>query len=326
MSLINYTTQPADAALLYDRLGRTLLVVAVKASRKLRSPEEEHADPLPVHKTDVMFPGGALRYPGDLPAGHPGTDIICHGNIHAHGGRATYEARAELQVGHLRAAVVARGARKLARRLVGLTPSEPEPFVTMPLSFDRAFGGPYHAANPIGVGDFTRVPMEDREGRPLPTIEWDGTPPRDSRGGSPPPGFSAIARSWQPRCLFAGTYDDAWRRTRAPLLPLDFDERFHVAANAGLWSSDPLRGGEPLELRGLTPEGRLVTKLPRMVFGVRIGDHWQRPQLDLVVLEPDDNRVSLTYRAAADVSNRVERLPKVRIIQKRLISAAREDA
>ncbi len=94
----------------------------------------------------------------------------------------------------------------------------------------------------------------------------------------------------------------------------------------GLWSPAHLRGGEPIELDGLSPEGRIVTTLPRTPLGIRVGDEWQRPELDLVILEPDEDRVSLTYRVAVSMRARLDRMPHIRVVQKRILSTQRGDA
>lgn len=325
MNLINYTEHSAETALVYDQHGRVLLVVVAKVSRQLDNPEKVHDKPLPIHMADVHYDSGALKYPADIHSAHRGTSVVCLGHVYGPHGRATYEAQAEVRVGNLYSAITARGARHVERRFGRLVPSEPEPFMRMPIRFENSLGGPTNVTNPVGIGELKDISASKQEGSPLPTIEWAGTQPSDSRGRAFPAGFSPIARGWQPRCLFAGTYDDVWRRHRAPLLPLDFDERFNVVANAGLWSAEPMRGAEPIELKGLLTQGRLVTRIPRVALSFHIGNCWHRPQIDLVLLEPDENRVSLSYRVSADMTNCIDRLPKVRIIQKRLISTVIED-
>jgi len=46
--------------------------------------------------------------------------------------------------------------------------------------------------------------------------------------------FGPIGRHCKPRVQLAGTYDDSWTEDRMPLLPDDFQERFHNAAPVGL--------------------------------------------------------------------------------------------
>ena len=52
-----------------------------------------------------------------------------------------------------------------------------------------------------------------------------------------------MAPHWLPRRAWAGTYDDAWRISRAPYLPADFDARFfqlYSPATGGLFVAEPV--------------------------------------------------------------------------------------
>lgn len=132
------------------------------------------------------------------------------------------------------------------------------------------------------------------------------------------PGLAALGAQCEPRRSYRGTFDDAWQRERAPLLPKDMDARFWNAAQ--LTSARPLLGGERVVLMNLTPVGRMETALPRVGVRVRIDDRERRPALDLVVLEPDADRVTLTFRVSVDVTGRLDgRMPKVRIVEKRCV-------
>jgi hypothetical protein len=325
MNLVNHTRLPADLAIVYDARGRERLLVVVKVNGRLRAPGEEPAEPLPIHRADVLSPSGALRYPSDFALGHPGTDVICHGRVHSPGGKPCKRSRAELRVGDLRAAVIAFGPRRWERRVVGLSVSEPEPFTFVPLGFEQAFGGPQSRRNPVGTGDLTGLPASAREGVALPCLEREDALISGPGDQPAPAGFGAVAPGWEPRILHAGTYDEAWRARRAPLLPLNFDERFHRVANDGLSSERPLRGGEPVELVGLTVEGRLVTALPRAALGIRVGGPWLRPELALVVIEPDEGRVALTYRASVDITGRIDSLPQIHVIEKNILTRGPEE-
>ena len=57
-----------------------------------------------------------------------------------------------------------------------------------------------------------------------------------------PGGFGPIGPDWEPRQRHAGTYDERWKRERAPVLPADFDPRHNCVAPPGLWSATPLLG------------------------------------------------------------------------------------
>ena len=139
------------------------------------------------------------------------------------------------------------------------------------------------------------------------------------------PGLAAIGPHEEPRRGFRGTFDDAWERTRAPLLPEDMDPRFWNAAQ--LTSARPLVGGEAIVLVNLSKLGRIETTLPRVPVRVRLDDREERPALDLVVLEPDADRVTLTFRVSVDVTGRLDRrMPKVRIVEKRCTPLGRRIA
>jgi hypothetical protein len=137
-------------------------------------------------------------------------------------------------------------------------------------------------------------------------------------------GFAPIAPHWEPRKSFAGTYDEQWEATRAPYLPDDFDPRFFQLAPASLVTSGHLQGGEPVELHGLTPRGTLRFSLPaaRVEVAYRVDASVEvRPGvLDTIILEPDDDRLVMIWRAALACDKRTLR---VREIEPRLVAAER---
>jgi hypothetical protein len=60
---------------------------------------------------------------------------------------------------------------------------------------------------------------------------------------------------------------------------------------------------------------------------VRLGDREERPALDLVLLEPDEDRMALTFRVAVDVTGKLDGpMPKVRIVEKRFVRLGRRIA
>src|SRR5262249_31717018 len=100
------------------------------------------------------------------------------------------------------------------------------------------------------------------DGARLPNIE-DPRQLISAPGDRPAPvGFGFVAKPWMPRVAFAGTYDERWQRTRAPLLPDDYNPRFTAAAAEGLWVESGLSGGETVELVQMNPGGRLRFTLP----------------------------------------------------------------
>jgi hypothetical protein len=112
-----------------------------------------------------------------------------------------------------------------------------------------------------------------------------------------------VSSHWEPRASFAGTYDERWVSERAPLLPRDFDRRFHSAGAPGLVSPSHLRGDEAIRLLGLSPGGALAFGLPGFAPSeVTVQLRSSRPlpltsRLDTIVVEPDEGRVQLAWRS-----------------------------
>src|SRR5262249_35772306 len=140
-------------------------------------------------------------------------------------------------------------------------------------------------------------------GQLVANVENPRSPIRGPEDRPSPMGFGPIARWWQPRAGFAGTYDARWQRERAPVWPEDFDERFFCAAPAALQAVPHLRGGDPVYLEGLHPGGPLRFHLPspRMVVRFRFHSRDMRRALtlDAVIIEPDTGHLTLIHRAAA---------------------------
>lgn len=180
-----------------------------------------------------------------------------------------------------------------------LTP--PARFERVPLCYELAFGG-VDRRNPVGRG------YRHRDARPVdgelaPYIENPSAPIRSHSDCPGPVGFGFVSSDWLPRASLAGTYDAAWAADRKPLLPRDFDLRFHNAASQGLIAPGYLRGDERVELFNLVPEGTLAFALPGLppptLRVSRFGqtDVTLTPVLDTVILDLDTRMVSLLWRA-----------------------------
>lgn len=275
---------------------------------------EHHGDPAT----------SSIRVPSDVSLAKPATDVLLVGHAHAPNGWPTTHVDVGLAVGPVRRHVRVIGDRVWTGAL-GQAMSDPEPFVAMPLVWERAFGGleevdgrPHaEARNPVGTG--FRAPRTARpvEGTRLPNLEDAGHPITSAASSPPPAGFGPLSPMWEPRRSFAGTYDDAWQRRRAPYLPTDFDPRFLQLAPPGLVAPGYLQGGEPVEVLGAAPGGRpLRVRLPavRMTVTYRFdrGDEARPANLDTVLLEPDAGRMVLTWRAALAADKRTLRAREVR--------------
>jgi hypothetical protein len=309
----NRTPFAAERGWVRDRDGAEVWLVAVRATFDIKSDgsTEVAKEQPPVLRVPEYHgePGkSSIKYEADLVLTKHTTDIIVVGHAHAPHGRAVTELDVGFRVGPVQKILRVFGDRKWG--LSGL--SNPEPFVKMPLVYERAFGGvdtksgrpeqDWDWRNPVGCG--FAVKKDHLEGVPVPNVEsadrlirsWDDRPA--------PAGFGAIGSHWQPRVSFAGTYDDQWMKNRQPLLPEDFDDRFFQCAPADQQAPQFLIGGEPVALLNLSPEGTLRFALPKLFLGfdTRFYDggreiHKVR-KLHTVILEPDFPRVSLVWHSA----------------------------
>ena len=303
-----------------DRHARDVLVVCVAGRFKLPAPGTARDEPpvpadeqLPPVLEDVYWGehgGSSLRAEGQSAYSRPGTDIYLSGHAWSPRGRPVKEMLVGVRVGPCRAGILVMGERVWRRGITGLRPSEPEPFESMPLRYERSFGGAqvsFNAGdsgaalrNPVGKGLYASA--REAVEQPLPNLEDPERRIERVTDRVPPAGFGPIARNWHPRLKWAGTYDAAWTEHRAPLWPEDFDERFFLAAAPGLVSAPWLEGGEPVVLSGLSPEGRWVFPLPRFRLTVKTlfrhrMEH-RRLVLDALHLEPDAQVLTLYWRAA----------------------------
>ncbi|MFT5659220.1 MAG: hypothetical protein ACI9KN_002503 [Gammaproteobacteria bacterium] len=108
-----------------------------------------------------------------------------------------------------------------------------------------------------------------------------------------------------PRRTYAGTYDEAWLKNRSPLLPLDFHFNVNTAASIGLAFSPYLQGGELVQLENLSRQGKLTFHLPAIELKIETAIRGERNRhaavMDTIVIEPDEGRVSITWRAAVQI-------------------------
>lgn len=241
----------------------------------------------------------------------PATDVVLVG--HAQSPRhAVAELQVTFRVGPVGRVLRVTGDRVWVHSLGSTAPTRPLPFDRLPLSYERAFGGwdrsspdpallAFEARNPIGVG-YRRPGGPFEEGVALPNIEDPSNPIEEYGQVIAPAGVGFLSPHWQPRAALAGTYDEAWSKTRMPLLPRDFDRRFFNAASPGLIAPGYLRGNEPVLVEGASPLGRLSFNLPGAApptcrVELARGPDVEVPlALDTVIIDTDRDRVLVLYR------------------------------
>lgn len=315
----NETPFAAERNWALDKHGAKSWIVAVRAAFDvLQDGSTQPAAEQPPPLLDGVYRGDpattSLVYEADLIHDKQRTDVLLVGQAHAPAGRPAAEVLVRLRVATIDKVLRVLGDRVWEDSVVGPVLPAPQPFATMPITYERAFGGfdtrpadpkdhRLEARNPVGTGFAVR--REHLLGRPAPNVEVPEHP-------DTPAGYGAISCWWQPRLRYAGTYDDAWLRDRMPLLAEDFDERYHQCAPADQQAPGFLRGGEMVELTNLTPSGWLTFALPRVHlafathFGREIVEHGAR--LHTVILEPDAPRVTLVFHARLPCHHKVDQL------------------
>lgn len=316
MELVHATGMQAEYFLGTQVDGRELLVTVVKGTFDFPPPG---ADPeLSPSQEPVVFadtfsgePGiSAPLYEADLAPRKPRCDVLLLGCAHAPEGRPVTRLPVALQVGAWSKAFTVIGDRWWLKSLKTLHATAPQPFQTLPISYERAFGGSdptpgEHAPfrpNPVGRG-FSRRPSADAlDGKPLPNTEEADNPYRRPDGDYRPMAYGPIGRHWLPRAPLAGTYDASWLENLFPALPPDFDEGYYQAAPADQQIPHP-RGGEAVRLTHLTPEGLTAFRLPVRRFRVwyvrRDGTEIEtRPVIDTLLFEPERRRFLVIWRTA----------------------------
>lgn len=319
MELINATRMLVGSTLAVDPAGRELLVVVVKGT--FRIPEESgariamHEEQVPLVMSDVYFgdPGkSAPKYEVDFAQCKRRCDILLNGSAYAPGGRPTERVTVGLQVGAWSKSFSAVGDR-VWFDAGGPRASSPAPFVRMPIDYDHAFGGAdlrhedpaQHAAympNPSGRGFHRHLRPDWLEGSPLPNTEERGVPIDTPLGHYRPMSFGGIGRHWEPRYRYAGTYDQDWMDNDFPFLPRDFDDRYYQAAPEDQQLGLPL-GNQTVTLVNLTPDGHREFVLPHFEAPVRFfardgASQELQAAPDTIVLEPDLERLTITWRVA----------------------------
>jgi hypothetical protein len=319
---------------LSDRDGRKYLAVIAKWTYHVA--DDGRVSQVPPNETEIDFvdtyhgedaASSSIRKPSQLFEAKPGTDVVLLGHAHPHRGGDIDSVDVSLRVGPIFKTVRAWGLRSWKYAAFGgLAPGPARPITTpIPLQYELAWGGQdlSDPEKPIGeprnyVGRGVTHQPKMLLGAPAAQLEFPDKPVGGAK--NIPASFGPIHRHWQPRAQYAGTYDDIWMDERMPLLPRDFDTRFHICVPPDQWSELPLRSDESFEIVGATPEGRWAFQLPRIVpgfsslaFGKRT-EH--RTHLDTIVIDADARRVELTFRAAIPMPRKLEMLDRVYVFRK----------
>ena len=325
-------------AFVIDRMGpgrRFQDIITVKASFDYAEGRCSATDePTPLALTDAYWDEAhaevsSLRDASDIELVKPGTDVLVFGSARNRDDAPVRQWQGMLRVRdgeHIRVqkTLAFHGpCRWQYGRLKGWRLSEPAPTAAVPLRYELAWGGHWrdaeggaadpalrmHPGNPSGSG-FLPPRGGDREDRAGPQIMLPGSWPRQANDPRiTVAGLGPLARFWQPRAQYAGTYDDAWHARfhaadaagQLPDYPADYDARFHQSAPPDQIATPHLRGHESIELPGLTADldGSLFD-LPGLGIEAhltgRLPPRTERLALDTLRIDLDARQAHLTWR------------------------------
>ena len=309
----NDTGFAAERTFVRDKNGAEIFLVAIRGTfdfddqgRINLAEEQVPVAEVPAYHGEIGK--SSMRWDTDLPRTKNGTDVLVNGSAYAFRGKPAKSVETTIRVGSIFKKLTVFGNRQWQGRAI----SDPEPFITMPISYERALGGIDSEENPLGVGS------KKVDGNLLPNVV--------TAGENQVAGYGAISGNWQPRRGCAGTYNDQWENNRKPLIPEDFDDDFFYSAPQDQRAAGFLRGGEEVELINLTPNGRVRFRLPRITLGLTsyidndIVHH--RAQLHTVIIEPDDQKLMLVWHSSLPCHHTLYSLKKCVVFEKTLISSS----
>jgi hypothetical protein len=352
MELINGSGFDLQATQGLDKQGQPWLVALAKATYRFE-PDETGRPQLAEKQNQLMASDTFEGEPGlstpffesDYVPLKRACDVVLKGSAHApwvrsSPGSATHidtslAVQSAMGVALLHKRIRVYGERRWVKRLGALwMMGDAQPFSSMPVTYSRAFGGLFthesigssdprdflaHPMNLVGRGYGKGKFMQRATGALAHQTElwhsgsWQsvGNPSEDGV----PASYGPIARNWQPRLAFAGTYDQHWQDEVFPLLPADFDERYYQCAPLDQQMPFP-RGGEIITLgnlslvaaqngersRGLLsfrlpPENKLA--LPMVLLPKNRQQIALKPVVDTISIDADAGTYDITWRANA---------------------------
>lgn len=317
-ALTNRTPYAAERNWVRDKTGVHHWLVAVKATFDLAPTGKlTLADQQPAPQLAPAFRGDAastsLIFDSDLLGIKPATDVLLEACAHAPQGKPAPSVPVGLRVADIEKTLLVHGTRVYYKGAFGLTTSKPLPFASRPIVYEWAFGGADRShsdprkhridmRNPVGKG--FAPSMDTLNEQPAHSIEYPGA--NAAKAG--PAGFGPIASFWSPRVERAGTYDATWEKTKKPLLPEDYDDRFALCSPDDQRSARPLRGGELVGIVNLTPQGSLRFELPKLrpTFRTRFGSRSEEhpPLLSVVHIATEPMKVALVWQTSLRVRSR----------------------
>jgi uncharacterized protein YjbI with pentapeptide repeats len=275
----------ACGGFLWRRGSATGVTVVVKATFGLiQEANARLVAPLDIVRDDRHRTDGCLEEASEVAPFLPSAGVLLLGAAHAPAGQAA--AAVSVRLGVFRERPLINKVLHVIGHRSRESPASAQPFDTMPLVYDRAFGGVGFEDNPVGTGALP--------GSPLPNVV---DPQAPTRAG----GYGPIAKHWGARRRLLGNRPEP----RAPEVPDGLEWTWFHAAPADQ-QIELLRGNEWIVLDGCHPAvPHFRTRLP----DVRAHARWHLAgaagpgptrtlelSADTLVITPENQVCSLLWR------------------------------
>jgi hypothetical protein len=310
LQLHNSTPFAASMALFPDEKAVDTLYLMVRASFNIGAQwtlADEQSPPLEADEYLGEADESSIKAISDYHIGKPCSDILVVGDAFSPDGSEVRELDVSVRVGQVQKNIRVFGDREWQDGRI----TTAQPFTTMPLIYEKAFGGSHcvdgvvvavDERNPVGRGFAGERKVGEMNGVPLPNLECPDDLVTSIDQQPLPACFGASAPHWLQRAEYAGTYDDAWQGSRAPYLPDDFDKRFFNAAHPELVYPGYLKGGEAVSITHMHPAGTINFEVPYIKLNaeVPVAAEIRRPvfNLETLVIEPNQLKLGMVWRAA----------------------------
>jgi hypothetical protein len=299
MDFINHTPYPAKlltgSSGNKEIIGIAVCKVTYQVGESTLIPVNTE-DAWPIFNKPYVFEGTQLMPETDFRK--KGIDIIVFGKAVAQGEKPVSSLRVAVECGEVRHETIIFGNRTWLSTDDGLKPSEPEPFLTLPLTNNLVFGGSaklqdtqvVHSVNPEGRGFL--LEKKAAEGTLLPNIEDP----------------DSLIVNWQdaprPAC---------WFKPDGILRPKDAEDVHPEALPIAIMQSmfnqavpeliaEPEKIGNTLRLTGFSKDGDLIFPVPAIrgpFVDVQAGEIKGRfpATLSTLIILPDEEVIIATYTA-----------------------------
>lgn len=289
-----------SAATMAWRSGGQLRVTVIVKSLFAFAPNDAmtQAPPEDILDADASTgdgPGSSIRAASDRYPFRPRADVVFCGHAYAPGGNPVKRLSARIAIAH--------GNEKSLDKVIDVVGdrssphADPVPFTKMPITYERAYGGPGFDANPAGVGFGPNA-------RAMPNIVYPQGWQRDTE----PASLGPIPAAWARRLRLSGNKPIDFLSKTVTDIPTDLDvSSFQCAPDDQRIAQ--LHGDEWVLLENLHPtHPRLMMRLPdvkgaAMVFGDDGVDIPIAMRPDTLLIDGDRGVCVLTCRGSHPIPN-----------------------